>query len=218
MTVMWFAGGAAILVGSVVGLRYLWRVFSVINGIWASSRRDRKRRTDLLYRVDHRALFSACMELSERVAGGDLKPRMYYPSDPVHGAEVSRFPQAIRDLEPDYVMIDIGGVVMVALTGGIDRFGVTAYPEDYGGPPVSGSYGHKKLLDGLWYYDAGYDRDPQYEKKIEALRPKDKRGQEAWESQRVAKAWSFPGRSAVNPMGVNVWQGSTANTKGNLPG
>jgi len=169
MIVVWFVGGA-------VGLRYLWRVFLVICITWTLSRRDRKRRTDLLYRVDHRALFSACMELSERVVGGDLKPRMYYPSDPVHGAEVSRFPQAILDLKPDYVMIDIAGAVTVALTGGIDRFGVMAYPQDYGGPPVSGSYGDKKLLDGLWYYDAGYDEDPQYEKRIEALRPKDKHG------------------------------------------
>lgn len=175
MVGMWFVGGAVILVGSAVGLYCLCRVFSVISDIRTLSRRDRERRTDMLYRVDHRLLFSACMELSERVVGGDLKPRMYYPSDPVHGAEVSRFPQAILDLKPTYVMIDIGGVVMVALTGGIDRFGVIAYPPDYGGPPVSGSYGDKKLLDGSWYHDAGYDEDPQYERKIEALRPKTNR-------------------------------------------
>lgn len=175
VVVVWFVGGAVILVGSAVGLYYLCRVFSVISSIWTLSRRDRQRRTDLLYRVDHRALFSACMELSERVASGDLKPRMYYPSDPMHSAEISRFPQAILDLNPTYVMIDSAGAVMVALTGGVDRFGVTAYPENYGGPPVSGSYGDKKLLDGLWYYDDGYREDARgYEKRIEALRPKEK--------------------------------------------
>jgi len=130
--------------------------------------------TRLLYETDHQALLEACRELSRRVARGDLKPGTYsIRNDP--DPEASRFPQPILDLAPNYVYIDEGysGRVMLEMLGGLGHLGVQAYPEDYKLPSYS-KYGDKKLIDGLWYYDDGYRKDPEYEKKIEALLQKRK--------------------------------------------
>jgi hypothetical protein len=65
------------------------------------------------------------------------------------------------------------------MLGGLDHFGVYAYPLDYEKQPhASKELGHKKLLDGLWYYDDGYhhcanqEEFEEYDKYIESLRPK----------------------------------------------
>jgi len=64
---------------------------------------------------------------------------------------------------------------MLEMMGGLDHFGVYAYPEDYKPPPHAGfELGDKKLIDGLWYYDDGYRGNPEYGKRIEALLQKRK--------------------------------------------
>jgi hypothetical protein len=87
--------------------------------------------------------------------------------------------ETLLDLEPGYVDIRENGVVMVALAGGLDHFGVIGYPSDYNEIPISGEpgerkvkLGDKKLINGLWYYDEDYDEDPEYDKKVESWRPK----------------------------------------------
>ena len=52
--------------------------------------------------------------------------------------------------------------------GAYTHFGVFAYPEDFNEPFEGYKYGHRKLIDGLWYFDDEYDY-PEYDKKIDAL-------------------------------------------------
>jgi len=135
---------------------------------------SQKRRVHLLYKTDHQALLGACRELSRRVSVGDLNHGKYSLIGSSRRKEVSQFPQPILDLEPSHVFIDYDGRVMLEMAGGLDHFGVSAYPEDYKKPPHSEKLGDKKLIPGLWYYDDGYRDNPEYEKIIEALRPKGK--------------------------------------------
>ncbi len=98
---------------------------------------------------------------------------MRYYVHPPASPEASTFPQVILDLKPSTVSIEGNGVVFVAVVGGLDHCGVIFYPEgieDEEPPPgvTCGSYGDRKLLDGLWYYDDGYQRDPHYDKKVSA--------------------------------------------------
>ena len=132
------------------------------------------RQVRLLCKTNHQALLEACNELSKQVAEGNLKPgrySVYRKPDP----EASRFPKPILDLEPSYVYIDKNdcGRVMVEMLGGLGHFGVEAYTEDYKKPSYS-EYGDKELIPGLWYYDDGYDGNPEYDKRIEALMKKGK--------------------------------------------
>jgi hypothetical protein len=73
------------------------------------------------------------------------------------------------DLEPSTVTMSAHGI-FVAVAGGLDHFGVAAWASDRNESPLSGK--GKELITGLWYYDDGYDEDPDYDKKLEALRPK----------------------------------------------
>ena len=159
-----------IVLVTAVGVFYMCRfVFFGIKG-------TRQQRVRLLYKTDHQALLEACRELSKQVTIGDLKTGTYW----LHGSRrhpaVSRFPQAILDLAPNYVYIDENnsGRVMLEMHGGFVHFGVQAYTEDYKKPHVGFEYGDKKLIPGLWYHDDGYLENPEYEKMIEALRPKGK--------------------------------------------
>jgi len=116
-----------------------------------------------------------CRELSKQCARGDLKPGTYYMGYD-HRPEVSRFPKPILDLKPNYVYIDENdsGRVMLEMGGGFAHFGVLAYTEDYHKPSWS-EYGDRELVPGLWYYDDGYENNPEYDTTIEALIEKSKK-------------------------------------------
>jgi len=134
--------------------------------------RAQRIRIRLLYRTDHESLLVACRELSKKKADGVLESRMYNVLFDPH-PESSKFPAAILELEPNYVFIDNDGRIMVEMLGGLDHFGINAYPEDYKKSSDAEKLGDKKLLDGLWYYDDGYLAHPDdYDKQIESLRPK----------------------------------------------
>lgn len=163
-----------VIVGAIVlALCFVsWDLYC-LRGVWRVISDARQRRVRLLYETDHAALLQACRELSRRVARGDLKPGTYYVRfDP--SPEVSRFPKMIVDLVPSYVYIDenMTGRVIVAMAGGLDHFGVEAYPADCNQPISGCTFGKKELIPGLWYYDDGYDEDPRYEQRIQALKPK----------------------------------------------
>ncbi len=134
--------------------------------------RAQRIRIRLLYRTNHESLLLACRELSKKKAVGILKSRMYNVLFDPH-PEAAKFPGAILELEPNYVFIDNDGRIMIEMLGGLDHFGVNAYPEDYKKSSDVEKLGDKKLLDGLWYYDDGYLAHPEdYDKQIESLRPK----------------------------------------------
>ena len=133
----------------------------------------RRCRVKLLYKTDHQALLVACRELSKKVTDGNMANGRYELRS---GSDrwIKGIPRPILDLRPSYAYINYNGRVILEMAGGLDHFGVYAYPEDYEKPPhASEELGHKKLLEGLWYYDDGYLVQPEdYEKRIEALRPK----------------------------------------------
>ena len=122
----------------------------------------------LLYETDHRALLNACRRLIDQGYKGRYNIRI--DRDP----EVDSFPKEILQLKPTYVYIRDDNVAMVEMMGGMSHFGVLAFPDGFKRPPQGTGYGDKKLIDGLWYYDDGYRSNPDYDKKIEALRPKQK--------------------------------------------
>ena len=135
--------------------------------------RAQRIRVRLLYRTDHESLLLACRELSKKKAAGILKSQMYNILFDPH-SEAAKFPTAILELEPNYVFIDNDGRIMIEMLGGLDHFGVNAYPEDYEKSSDMEKLGDKKLLDGLWYYDDGYLANPDdYDKQIESLRPEE---------------------------------------------
>ena len=132
---------------------------------------ERARKVRLLYQTDHQQLLQACRELSKQVFAGDLKPGEYQIRYTPH-PRVSQFPRAIVNLQPTYVVINQEGTVMVEMLGGLDHFGVWAYPEGFPERLQAFKYGDKQLTNGLWYYDDGYDLFSDYEQEIEAMRPK----------------------------------------------
>ena len=128
----------------------------------------KRMRVRLLCKTDHQALLEACREVLRR---GDLKPGpRHRVRDAQRRPEVSRLPQPILDLGPSYVRIDdIDGYMTLEMHGGMDHFGVYAYPEDYQKPFRNFEYRDRKLIEGLWYYDDGYLHNPEYDKRVEAL-------------------------------------------------
>lgn len=131
-----------------------------------------RKRVKLLYKTDHQALLEACRELSRSAATGSLKHRKYNIRSYSH-PKAAGLPKAILDLGPNHVLIYDDGRVKLEMMGGLDHFGINAYPEDYKKLPHMDKLGDKKLIDGLWYYDDGYRVRPEdYDKRIEALRPK----------------------------------------------
>jgi hypothetical protein len=131
-----------------------------------------RRRVRLLYQTDHQTLLKACRELSRRVAARDLKAGTYRVRLDRH-PEATRFPQAILDLDPVYVNVQVDGTVLVGMRGGIDHFGVHAYPGDFQ-EPLYLKNGDRKLINGLWYYDDGLRHDPNYWEYLESMRPQTK--------------------------------------------
>ncbi len=172
------AVAAAFAVGVLLyQLRWtLWHYLYVRPWIADSARQTMRMRVRLLCETDHEALLEACRELSRRAGRGDLRPGRKYGIRRDRHPVASRFPQPILVLVPSYVSIseNDSGRVMLEMLGGLGHFGVLAYTEDYKKPYRTYSYGDKKLIPGLWYYDDGYQGHPEYEKRIEALMQKGK--------------------------------------------
>jgi hypothetical protein len=120
-----------------------------------------------LCETDHRAVLEACREVLALASKGDLKPGRYNvqwrPPDPA----VSRLPKVLLDLAPSYIVIDSSGYLTLEMHGGFDHFGLRAYPKDFKEPHPDFNYGHRKLMDGLWYYDEEYTYDKMYGKRID---------------------------------------------------
>lgn len=142
--------------------------------IFIMAHQSNQMRARLLCKTDHKVLLEACRDLSKQVAAGDLNPGKYRIRYGRRLPAVSGFPKPILDLGPSYVLIDRNRRVMVEMLGGLGHFGVRAYPEDYEEPHSAFKYGDKMLIDGLWYYDDGYNINPEYDKSIDAIMQKGK--------------------------------------------
>jgi hypothetical protein len=128
---------------------------------------DDPRRT-LLCEADHQALLQASRKLLGCVSRGEVEPARYrFGRDPLPSA-VSDFYAAVRTLAPTYVVIQ-EGYLRLELRGGFDHVGVKAYPADFKEPYPDFTYGRRKLIEGLWYYDDGYIKNPSYDKKIDSI-------------------------------------------------
>lgn len=161
----WVAGVSAVVITGIVLLVLSLLLQDVPRG------RGRELRVKLLYQTDHQALRDACRELSNRAKAGDLKPGMYYFWAPP-APEIAQFPKAIVSLSPGHVDVERDGMVVVAMMGALDGFGVAFYPEDYKiSSPQSLPLGHKQIIDRLWYYDHCYDERPGWQQRLDALRP-----------------------------------------------
>jgi hypothetical protein len=140
------------------------------------------RRVLLLCETDHKVLLKAGREILSQIPKDRLL--LNPPPDGIRHLDSLKFvlpkevqiPQAIRDLEPYVCLISYDGCLTVEMHGGWDHikremshFGVNIYPEDYKEPERNFKYGDRELLPGLWYYDEGYLRNPEFDKIIEKL-------------------------------------------------
>ncbi len=166
--------GIAIILVIVSVVYFVSQFWDIALFIQTMSREKQQGQFRLLCETDHHALLEACREISRRVAEGALKSGRYNVRHNPH-PDVAGFPQPIIDLGPTWVIVSDDGAVNIEMMGGLDHFGVYAWPEGYKKPPFVGfKLGDKKLIDGLWYYDDGYESNPRYHKKIEALLQKGK--------------------------------------------
>lgn len=120
----------------------------------------------LLYRTDHDELLKACRQVIARYNNGA------YSKIDIRDAsakDLGQIPQIILDLEPVYVWPS-ENCVMVALIGGLDHAGATAYLNDK--EAVAGD-DDLKLIDGLVYYDDGLrEADDDYRDYLDSLEEK----------------------------------------------
>lgn len=138
------------------------------------------RRVLLLCETDHQALLKAGREILSKVPKDRLNP----PPDGIDHlgnikfvlSEDIQIPQIVRNLKPFVCLISVDGYLTLEMHGGWDHikremnhFGVQIYPEDYEEPERNFKYGDIELLPGLWYYDEGYLRNPEFDKIIEKL-------------------------------------------------
>jgi hypothetical protein len=132
---------AVIILAVVIFVGYMVGDYLITHGFVFFGIRDAQRKqVCLLYKTVHQALLKVCRDLSRRVSAGDIKPGRTYL---VPG--VSKFPQPILDLKPNYIYIDENdsGRVMIEMHGGFAHFGVLASTEDYKKPSWS-EYGDKE--------------------------------------------------------------------------
>ena len=133
-----------------------------------------KRRSVLLYEIDHQALLEACRELSQQVATGRLKPGTYLFYGSQADSETRRFPQLIRDLEPLHVLIDVD-VVYVTMSV-LVVYGIIAFPENLDSKIIEmyEESNRIELINGLWYFDNDFLNNPEHIKEVEELLKKRK--------------------------------------------
>ena len=171
-----------IAVGLVLGVCFtFWRA-EITAGylIHRDLRRMGRGMVKLLYDTDHVAFLAACREVATK------SPKSSGPgvisSISMGDAEFQKLPQIILDIYPSKVLVfslmgsSIGhsdwDEFRIEWLGGIGGFrGVIAFPKD-ATPEENDHMGDKKLIDGLWYYDEGYQLHPEYDKRLEKLRPR----------------------------------------------
>ena len=120
----------------------------------------------LLYQTDHQELLKACRQVITRYNDGVYsRAKINIIDAPAN--DLKQIPQIILDLEPVYIWIH-KDMVMVALIGGMNHAGVTAYMNN-GEAVVSDD--DFVLIDGLLYYDDGLrEADDDYKDYLKDLK------------------------------------------------
>jgi len=165
---------AFFMIIALAAVLYQFRFFGLI---FFEARYAERMRVDLLCKTDHQALLKACRELLRKVEAVELNTGFYTVRGSIFSPcspEASQFPQVILDIKPRDVFIRRDGYVTLEMHGGMDHFGVQAYPDDFKEPFKGFKYGDREIIPGLWYYDENYVYDPDYDKRIEALLQKRK--------------------------------------------
>jgi hypothetical protein len=111
-------------------------------------------RARLLCQANHRVLLEESRDVAKQFDAG------LYVWSRLSAEEIARFPAVIRMLDPTYVSVDESGVVEIEVAAKQFPMGVRVYPEGYAKSHPEASYGDRKLLEGLWYYDQGYRDNP----------------------------------------------------------
>jgi len=136
-----------------------------------------EKRVQLLYETDHEALLQACRSLMEQKRNNSLNMNHWFIEQRFakalringnfHAAGIS---ETIVDLEPVFIKIYEDDRVLIELVSDFYSVAVQAYPDD-----VEGG-GNKKLLDGLWYWDVGYEKISDFDEYLKRLKPKNSNG------------------------------------------
>jgi len=120
----------------------------------------------LLYQTDHQELLKACRQVITRY-NDRVYSRAKININDASANDLKQIPRIILDLEPVYIWIH-NDRVMVALMGGMDHAGVTAYMNS--GEAVA-SDDDFVLIDGLLYYDDGLrEADDDYKDYLKSLK------------------------------------------------
>lgn len=101
----------------------------------------------LLHQTDHQSLLVACRLIIKEGYEGE-----YMNAWPDKHPDVEKFPKEILALKPSYIVVLDDGRVRIEMLGGQSHYGVVAYAEDFKEPYEDFTPGHKKLIDGLWFY------------------------------------------------------------------
>lgn len=119
----------------------------------------------LLYQTDHDKLLKACRQVIERYNERVYSRAKINLSD-ASSKDLKQIPKIILDLEPVYVWLEKGRVI-VALTGGMDHAGVYGYANN---EEEVLHDDQRKLIDGLVYYDDGLrEADDDYKDYLKSL-------------------------------------------------
>ncbi|MHC4585075.1 MAG: hypothetical protein ACYS3N_11125 [Planctomycetota bacterium] len=137
----------------------------------------------LLHKTDHRELLKVCRQMINDYNNGifsrskinvgqyqlskDLNIPEIITDEDEFSKDLKHIPEIILNLEPVYIWFDKNRV-MVALIGGMDHAGVTAYTNNE--EAIVGD-DNMKLIDGLLYYDDGLrEADDDYKDYIKSLK------------------------------------------------
>jgi len=131
--------------------------------------RAQQRRARLLCETDHQALLDAGRQVLRQAPIESQTEDGRKPSGHLPVPKAVEIPKAIRRLKPHGLFVDYDGYVTMEMHGGMDHFGIRIYPADFNEPEPNFFYGHRKLVEGLWYYDDGYLHNPEYDKRIDAI-------------------------------------------------
>ena len=128
-------------------------------------------RAKVLYNTDHEELLRVCREKlaayqklfpedSQKQLDSDMES---WPGNGVEDDHLKKTYMKILDLNPTFVKISTRYLDIEMCTG-FYTIGLTVFPEGIEG------HGDMKLLDGLWYNDAGFDHDPNFSEYLERLK------------------------------------------------